>query len=331
MAGNAVYAQGNGTYSSPNARLAANNGVDLSLTNNSYSYSNELEANVMINVKAKGFVSIFSISQQGNTIEEAEALMRRRISAFKLLLQQSGVDSGSVFTDPVALLPTYETEVTEKKFSKTFNEVPSGFEIKKNVHITFTQHGQINNLITVAGRAEIYDLVKVDYEVEDMDKILEQLRQEALHILMSKKEVMERTGITTRFVQVGERYGSAYPFERYAQYLAYKTGAGLAAVSYKKGQQVVYNYAEKNKTVYYEKVSNKQFDKVINPVVGEPEVQVYLSLKGRYERYDPVQEAADKKYAASLRELDQKDKELDYLIKKKRLEGMEETPKKGGR
>ena len=313
---------GNAVYNSNTIYQLNQGGVDLGLNNYSYSFSNVLEANVMVNIKASSYVAIFSLTQHGKTVEEAEAAMHNRIEIFKALLQQD--NSLKIFIDPVSLVPAYEIEVTEKKFSKTFNELPTGFEIKKNVHITFNDHNQVNHLIAIAAKAEVYDLVKVDYVVDDLETVIDGLRQEALKILMNKKATFERAGMHLRFLQLGEKYGSVYPIERYAQYYAYKTGmAPDYTISYKKGQpqqQVQYNYAEKNKTIYYEKVSDKQFDKVINPVAGEPMVQVYFSIKGQYQFYNPETEAAEKTYSDKMKQLQQEEMELNLQEKRKDIE-----------
>lgn len=323
IAGNALYNNnaGNGNY---NNGTPPGGGVDLNLLYYNYSFSSFLEANVMINVKAVSYTAIFSVTQTGKTIEETEGMMQNRIDLFKKQMELINLPPGNLFVDPVSLVPTYEMEVTEKKFSKTVNEVPTGFEMKKNIHITFTSQGQINPIIAAAAKAEVYDLVKVDYAVNNLDAILDQVRQEAVKILMVKKEVLEKTGIHARVVQTGERYGSVYPLERYAQYYAYKTGISPSfTVSTKKGQpqqQVQYNYAEKNKTIYYDKVSDKQFDKVINPVVGEPMVQIYITVKGQYSIYDPVKEAEDKLYNDKVREIQLKEMELRLEDKKADIE-----------
>lgn len=321
IAGNAVVSSaGNNIYNNPNYGPAP---VDLSIAPYSSSFSQLMEANVMINVKATSFVATFSLTQFAKTVEEAEAAMKSRTELFRNMLQQTNSGAQYVFVDPVSMVPTYEMELTEKKLSKTYNEVPSGFEIKKNVHITFKEQNQINDIISIAAKAEVYDLVKVDYNVDEKDAILEQLRNEALRILMDKKKVMEQAGIFTRFTNVGEKQGSAFPSERYSQYTAYKAStAPYQLVNYKKGQPVQtvqYNYADKQKTVYYEKVTDKQFDKVINPVVYEPMVQVYFSLKGQFVIYDPEKEAADKKYNDKVREFQLKEMELNYELKRKEL------------
>jgi uncharacterized protein YggE len=320
IAGNAI-TSGNVNFNNPNY---GSNPVDLNITAGSSNFSQLMEANVMINVRASSFVAIFSLTQFGKTIEEAETAMKARTELFSAFLRQSNSGALYVFFDPVSMVPTYEMELTEKKLSKTYNEVPTGFEIKKNIHITFKEQNQINEIVSIASKAEVYDLVKVEYHVDDKDAILERLRNEALQILMNKKQVMEKAGIYTRFTNVGEKQGSAFPEERYASYTAYKSGtAPYQLAVYRKDKPaptVQYNYADKQKTTYYEKVSDKQFDKVINPVVHEPMVQVYLSLKGLFQIYDPEKEAIDKKYNEKVREMQLREMELNLDLKRKQLD-----------
>jgi Protein of unknown function (DUF541) len=323
-AGNAIYSNGN---NGGTRQIGVPPGaVDLSLNNNySYNFGTMLEASVLCNVKATSFVVVFSVTQFGKSSEQADSMMTARLSHFKRLLAAENVTTQQVFVDAVSMIPTYEFEVVNKKFSKTLNEVPDGFEMKKNVHVTIFNHDQINRLISVAANAEIYDLVKVDYAIDKQDEILAKMRQDALVILQDKRMAMEKSGISARFIKLGEVNGSAYPFERYTQYYAFKTGVAPTFVNnYKKNppaQTVQYNYAEKNKTIYYDKVPEKQFDRVINPLVNEPMVQIYLSLKAQYEIFDPVKEKEDKEYLAKQRKWEEMERELQF---EERRRGMEQ-------
>jgi len=311
-------AAGNSVFTNPAYHSAP---VNLSINNYGSDFSSLLEANVMINVKPAAYVAIFSLTQNGRTIEEVEAAMRNRTEIFKTMLKEFSGSDRDIFIDPVSMVPTYETEITEKKLSKTFNEVPVGFEMKKNVHILFHEQREINDIISIAAKAEVYDLVKVDYDIENKDAILQQLRTEAFRILVNKKAVMENSGLHARFTNVGEMQGSASPAERYVQYYAYKTGtAPYYVANYKKDkavQTVQYNYAEKQKAVYYDMVSDKQFDKVINPVVGEPMVQVYFSLKAQYVIYDPEAEKAEKVYNDKIKQLQLAEMEANIEVKRR--------------
>ena len=324
-AGNAVYNQVlNGKPG------GLQNPVDLNVIPiSSYSFGNMLEANVLMNVRATAFTAIFSLTQNGKTIEEAEAAMKNRTEIFKQQMTASQIQESQIFIDPVSLVPTYETEVINKKLSKTLNEVPTGFEMKKNVHITFHKHGQINDIVTAAARAEVYDLVKVEYAIDNMDELVNKMRQDALQIMLIKKDAMEKLGIFARYTRMGERVGSAYPFERYAQYTAFKTGAAPGFIAQhtknQQVQQVVYNYADKNKTIYYDKVSEKQFDRVINPVVDEPMVQLYVSVKAEYVVFDPEQEKENKETLKKRKQWD--DAEMEFKLKERKLDMDNKYPK----
>lgn len=292
--------------------------VNLQINNYSSSFSSLLEANVMINVKADSYVAIFSLSQFGKNVDEAESAMNARTAIFTSMLKQYNIGTQQIFIDPVTMIPTYETEIIEKKLSRTFNEIPTGFEMKKNVHISFKDQSQINDIISIAAKAEVYDLVKVDYIINNKDEILNQLRNEALRILFNKKQVLESAGLFVRFNNVGEMNGTAFPVERYSQYYAFKSGTPSYVIndSKKKAVPVTYNFADKNKTIFYDKVDDKQFDKVINPNVVEPVVQVYFSLKASYSFYDPERELTDKTYNDKLRELKIKDLEAEIYLKR---------------
>jgi len=316
-AGTCSFAQhaGNATF---DGSYHVSKGVDLSLNNpNSYSgsiaFHDVLEANVMANVKANAYVAIFSATQNGSSIEEADSLMSLRLGTFVRNLAKRGIKEEQVFIDVISMVPTYEFEVTNKKFTRTLNEKPTGFELKKNVHITFYDHHQANDLLTIAGMSEIYDLVKVDYIVDDLDLVYQQLRDEALAVMARKKASYEKNGIYLRFTNMGERFSSVYPHERYEQYCAAKTGAPPAFVNNAKKnntQSVQYDYAAKNRTVYYDKVPDNQFDKVTNTATGQPMVQVYLSMKAQFVIYDPETEKENKEYKKKQREWTEREMEI---------------------
>ena len=58
---------------------------------------------------------------------------------------------------------------------------------------------------------------------------------------------------------------------------------------------------------------------IVNPVVGEPEVQVYFSLKAQYEKYNPENEAADKAYYKRIKELELEERQLALEAKRRDL------------
>ena len=104
---------------------------------------------------------------------------------------------------------------------------------------------------------DIFDLVKVDYIVSDLEKVRGELFTQASDILKSKhKKYMDTFGITLnpRGLAI-EKYDAFYPSERYKGYV---------------------------KSFYYEPIEQKSFDRVINSVGIEPLVQFTVYLRMDY-------------------------------------------------
>ena len=85
----------------------------------------------MANVKADSYVAIFSVTQTAKTAQEVNALMDTRINqAVEQIRKRPNTE---VLVDMISFVPQYEYEADKKIFSKTYNEVPVGFELKKNI------------------------------------------------------------------------------------------------------------------------------------------------------------------------------------------------------
>jgi len=257
-------------------------GVNLT-TNSSGNGYTPIKADVLMNVQATSYVAVLSITQAGENVLQTDSLMDVRLNNVFNELNKAGIPIENTHVDFISMLPTYEFEMYEKRYSKTMNEVPTGFEMKKNIHVRFAEHDRINDLITAAAKAEIYDLVKIDYNVGDMNLIYDQLRIKAEEIIRKKSESYARMGFTLEAQNYTNTQGSAYPMERYVKYLAANTGVPKSiAKKSSKDKPVEYNYADKNTTIYYEKVPANQFDLVINADMVEPTVQFYYSLNINY-------------------------------------------------
>lgn len=260
-----------------------------------------IKAEVMINVEASSYVAILSCTQAGETVTQTDSLMDVRLNNVFDELMKAGIPIENTHVDFISMLPTYEFEMTEKRYSKTMNEVPTGFEMKKNIHVRFNEHDRLNDLIAAAAKAEMYDLVKVEYNVADMDRIYEEIRGKAESVIAQKSESFTRLGFDLQIMNYGSNQGSVYPADRYVKYLAANTGIPKTyAKRSSKDKPVEYNYADKNTTVYYEKLPYSRFDVVLNADAVEPTVQFFYSISIQYK----LQSAEQAKREAEDRELD---------------------------
>jgi uncharacterized protein YggE len=312
-AGNSLMpSAGNSSTSMGNANFVPYNpprGVNLNSSSSSSGFT-PIKADVMMNVQATSYVAVLSITQAGENVLQTDSLMDVRLNNVFNELSKAGIPIENTHVDFISMLPTYEFELHEKRYSKTMNEVPTGFEMKKNIHVRFAEHDRLNDLITAAAKAEIYDLVKIDYNVAEMNLIYEQLRKKSEEIIKQKTESYSRMGFTLEAQNYSSTQGSVYPMERYVKYLAANTGVPKNyAKKSTKDKPVEYNYADKNTTIYYEKVPSSQFDVVLNADMVEPTVQFYYSMNVNYKIV--IEEIAKR---------EREDRDLELLLKRSQIQ-----------
>jgi uncharacterized protein YggE len=239
----------------------------------------------LLNARADAYVAIFNVVQLGETAEITEALMMARVRKFKKTLQHAGIDTTTVKTDMIAFVPKYDINVINKIFSKSYNEVPDGFELQKNLIIRYTKASDLDAIVTAAAAAEIYDLAKVDYFLNDVKKLYDQLRTQCMAILKERVVSLESTGIKIDTLKriFSDDFSTIVPQNRYDQYQAVarpsmdavKKSASGAALS-------KFQRADISPSRYYAAQSYADYDLVINPVVDEPMVQLTYQAKIKF-------------------------------------------------
>lgn len=234
-----------------------------------------LEVNAMMNMKADSYLAIFHITQLGQSAEEADSLMNARINGFTRRVKEHGVKEKDVFPDMLSFVPVYELETTRKLFSKTYQEVPAGFEIQKNIHVRFTDARILDRLVTAAAKEEIYDLVKVDFFVHDQSACYDTLRMFATKLLQQKLDNFSKLGLKVNesHRMAAEKNGAYFPLDRYTNY---KSRTQTSLNSRRKGQVV--NDIKQSNTLFYNKVPYGQFDIVLHADITEPPVQYTYNL-----------------------------------------------------
>lgn len=251
-----------------------------------------LEVNAMMNATADSYLAIFHVTQLGQTAEEADSLINARITSFTSRLKQHGVKEGDVFMDMLSFVPVYELEAQRKLFSRTYQEVPAGFEIQKNIHVRFTDARILDKLVTAAAKEEIYDLVKVDFFVARQSACYDTLRLFATRLLLQKLDNFSKLGLKVGegHRTAAEQNGAYFPLDRYA---AYKSRVQTSLNSRRKGQLV--NDVRQPSSFFYNKVPYGRFDIVLHAEITEPPVQYTynLTLQVQLPEGFPKKEAKD--------------------------------------
>lgn len=237
----------------------------------------ELDVHILSNQRADHYVAIFNLTQMGKTVEETNKILTDRYNGFAQELQSVGVPKDNIYLDMVTFVPLYEYEKAKKIFSKTHNEVPKGFEMQQNVHIKYQDAAMMSKIMAVAAKYEIFDLVKVDYAVENQEAVYVEMRQKAVDHLVKEIDLyVDKLGVDLEsgYRIVAEDKKVSFPVDRYSSYNAF-SNVSLGGTPEKGKVRDMY----KPKTMYYDKVAYDQFDVVINPAVLEPAIQFMYHMK----------------------------------------------------
>lgn len=259
-----------------------------------------LKAEVMMNVKATSYTAIFAMNQSGKDAFDVDSLLSTRIEFVKFHLARIGIPEKDIHVDAVSVLPTYEYRIDRKKFSTRSTEIPTGFEMKKNIHILFKDIAALDGIISSMALADIYDMVKVEYNIDGAQSYYDELRDAALAVIETKKGTYGKLNLHLDPYNIADGYSCTYPMERYKSYTAFHSGASPYQVSIvtadlsndfnytkeerkakldKLNHEFTVQSAEKNKTIFYDRMPYNQFDKVINPDVAEPTIQYFYTLQ----------------------------------------------------
>lgn len=244
----------------------------------------ELQVNALSNQKASSYVVMFSIKQIGKDAEEADRLLNERYNGFVAAATAAGISKDDIFLDMISFVPVYEYEEEKRLFSKkTYNEIPKGFEIQQNIHIKYNDGKLLGKLVTAAAKNEIYDIIKVDYFVQNTEEIYHELRKKAVEFVNKEIIQFEALGVEldAAYRMVTEEESSTSPIDRYSSYTAFSSQS-LDGTTKGRIKNV-----DKAITMYYDKIAYDEFEVIINPEILEPAVQYMYNLKVKFRLKQP--------------------------------------------
>lgn len=238
-----------------------------------------VDAKVMMNVKADEYVIIFATSQVGETIENCHDVINKRIEAFVASLLPLSVKKEDIYVDFISQFPIFEVEVEKKLFSKTYNEVPKGFEVRKNIHLRYKDSKIVEQMLIKASQNEIYDIVKVDYVINNSQAVYDSIRTVCVKIINEKAKEYKKLGVKfdSKYQTVNDNISSTYPLDRYSTFSEFVKYTGDQT---KPGSK---SLPRSNvPALYYDKKAYSGYDLVINPAVIEPVVQFTCNLTVKF-------------------------------------------------
>ncbi len=254
-----------------------------------------IKVNGLMNLEADRILLVFNLTQIGENAVEVDDLINSRINGLKTDVQKLGIMDKDIYVDMIYLIPMFEYEVEKKLFSKTYNEVPAGFEMQKNIHISFSDINLVDDIVTLAAKNEIYELVKMDYFVENTEAAYDTLRLRSSKLIKKKLDIYDDLDLqlSDTFHIINESAYAIYPESQYSDYEGF-VSQSIEAVKKKSGVTTI----RKPKTIAYDQVPYNKFDLIINPYIHQPAVQFIYSLEIKYAiiRKTPEKPQQEKNY-----------------------------------
>ena len=238
-----------------------------------------VDVKALSNIVASSYTAVFNVTQIGKTSEETNNLMKERTQKLRNDLATKGIVTNNFVIDVISFVPVYETIVEKKLFSKKYVEVPKGFELQQNIHIKFTKVIQFEEILAACANNEIYNLVKVDYFIDNLQEVYKKLRVEILKELKEKQGFYNNLGfdLTEYTPTIADNKYCYFPRDFYKNYQAFNC---ISMEALKKNRGIY--QVKKQTSYYYDPISFRDYDVVINPSIVEPVVQIGMEIKLQY-------------------------------------------------
>ncbi|HSI89977.1 MAG TPA: SIMPL domain-containing protein, partial [Adhaeribacter sp.] len=214
------------------------------------------------------------------SVAASNSQINKRISNFIRNLKKSGIKEADIYTDIITQHRVYDLEQKDRGY---FEEILKGFMLSKNVIVKYRKPAQVEEMMLHAAQDSIFDLVKVDYMVEDVGKVYDELYAAASEVIKKKRALyLNLTGASLKpNSQIyAEDFATFYPANMYKNYTA--AGTNYFESYDWMGARVV-KKVHKPQTFYFDKPDYSGFDKIINPAVLEPQIAFTLTLQVKYQ------------------------------------------------
>jgi len=240
----------------------------------------------LYNATPQNFTAIFHINQAGKKVAELDSLLQQRVNKFISLSSKIGVKKDNFYLDMIALVPIFDKE--KRTFSKSYIQVPKGFEMQKNIHVRYHDPAQLDQLYSIAAQCEIYDLIKVEYQYDSTEYANAIIREKANAVLQKKLKMLANMGIKldTCYRTMTEQQNQSFPTDQYVRYqpLAVST---IDDEGSSEASKIASNPVSRN-TLFYNQLSTDGFDAIINPSPLKPGLQFVYSMEVKYRRVAPI-------------------------------------------
>lgn len=239
-------------------------------TNSIYSTDSTLtvSSKILLNEPAQSYVISIGVNSIAKTVVEANKITNNKIENVINKIKKLGITKDDLYVDFVSETKMYDHSINEREIKEYFD----GFSIRKNLIIKTSKLSDIDTIISYCSEQEIYDIIKVDYRSQDLEKINDKLFNEALKICDKKVKRFSKNSsvqLTNNYRIVAESFKVYYPKNLYKQY---NEAFESSLVNNYYNSNYIKKEVRKERTFYYDGIDTEiGIDKIIDeisPIIG---------------------------------------------------------------
>jgi uncharacterized protein YggE len=286
IGGNQLYGGNNNQYQ--NIKEYAESTVPkVSMTKESV----KIFVNILNNVKADAYVVTLGINEENLSVESCNAKINQRIENFQNSISKLGITSSDVYVDFVSQTKIYDYVSDEGNININIKQVDVGFEIKKNIIFKISKLELFDQIVELASKEKIYNIINVEYFVENENAIYEEMLEEAMKIQKSRVKLLNlKESDWEMKPMIDIQFTSIQPGKQYKKFQAFESGSVSYSNHYNSNTIVVQKEQRKSSTFYFDGLESNVYDKIMNattPIVG---IQYSMNLSFVYHKKNQKEE-----------------------------------------
>lgn len=232
----------------------------------------KMNVNILSNVQADAYVVTLGVNEENLSVESCNSKINQRIENFKKSLSKLGIKSSDVYVDFVSQTKIYDYVSEEGDLNVNIKQVDVGFEIKKNIIFKLSKLEIFDEIVELASREKIHNIINVEYFVENQNAIYDEMLEEAIKIQKSRLKLLNLKESEWELKPMMDiQFSSIQPGKQYKKFQAYESGSVSYSNYYNSNTVVVQKEQRKSNTFYFDGQETNSYDQILNattPIVG---------------------------------------------------------------
>ena len=284
MSGNQIYGTDRNSYNQQEKYFSENSQKIISSQN-----SETYKINILNNVKADSYVVTFGLNQEGANVKDCNTKINNRIQNFKSRLNKMNVqtaDPDDFYVDFITQTKIYDYKVDQEGKDISATQIDKGFEIKKNIIFRLKDVGKFDEIVDLASQYQIFNIVKIEYHVDNTDSIYKQMFEEAVKVNQKRKNLEGKLNdnFKDNKPRILVNFYSIQPKEQYKTYQAYESSNVNYFEDYHSDRTFVRREQRKSSTFYFDGQKSNFYDSVINNDTSLVGLQFVMEVSLVYEK-----------------------------------------------